>query len=287
MSNRIELLDEPALAVTATLDEPEAVRSLPAVRQATEVATAPRSRDDMLMMAMDRGYTPEQIAQFMDLRDRHEAREAEKAFNEAMAAFKANPPVIVKDKHVSFTSQKGQTNYDHATHFRVTTAIAAALAAHGLTHSWKSEQGDGKITVICTIKHRLGHSESTSMEAAYDASGGKNSIQAIGSAKTYLERYTLLGITGLSTQDLPDDDGVGSGGRDKDDAEAFAIRDEWIERANAALNDAVLKRTWSMALEEIGPLNRLDVHAAVKAAVVAKSKALKEVAKPTDAGEQQ
>ena len=187
--------------------EVDRVEALPVVRATSEVV-APRSRDDMLLMAMDRGYTPEQIAQFMDLRDRHEAREAEKAFNAAMADFKAQPPVIVKDKHVSFASQKGQTDYDHATHFSVTKAIAAALAAHGLSHSWKSEQRDGKIIVTCTVKHRLGHSESTAMEAAYDASGGKNAIQSIGSAKTYLERYTLLGITGLSTQDQPDDDGA-------------------------------------------------------------------------------
>ena len=55
----------------------------------------------------------------------------------------------------------------------------------------------------------MGHQECTSLSAFPDESGGKNSIQAIGSTVSYLERYTLLSITGLSTQDQ-DDDGLSS-----------------------------------------------------------------------------
>lgn len=266
MSN-IELIEPETVEGQALTVQPQA---LPAVPQSG--ALAARSRDDMLIMAMDRGYTPEQIAQFMDLRDRHEAREAEKAFNDAMADFKADPPVIRKDKHVSFPTGKGQTDYDHATHFSVTTAIAAALASHGLSHSWKSVQQDGKITVTCTIKHRLGHSESTSMEAAYDASGGKNGIQAIASAKTYLERYTLLGITGLSTQDAPDDDGQGA---DAVGAAAEKILDAYLADLEKTTTDdaaAALWATGSKALAAVSP----EAYAEFKAMVVAHRTMLKE-----------
>jgi len=41
-----------------------------------------------------------------------------------------------------------------------------------------------------------------------DAGGAKNAIQARASTKTYLERYTLKAICGLSEQD-DDDDGAG------------------------------------------------------------------------------
>ena len=47
------------------------------------------------------------------------------------------------------------------------------------------------------------------LSASADNSGSKNSIQAIGSTVTYLQRYTLLAITGLATEDM-DDDGSGS-----------------------------------------------------------------------------
>jgi len=252
--------------------EVDRVEALPVVRATSEVV-APRSRDDMLLMAMDRGYTPEQIAQFMDLRDRHEAREAEKAFNAAMADFKAQPPVIVKDKHVSLASQKGQTDYDHATHFSVTKAIAAALAAHGLSHSWKSEQRDGKIIVTCTVKHRLGHSESTAMEAAYDASGGKNAIQSIGSAKTYLERYTLLGITGLSTQDQPDDDGAGASAAVEEVAEK--ILDSLLENLKATTTDEAAAALWASGSKSLAATGSTEAYAEFKALVIKHREMLK------------
>ncbi len=44
-----------------------------------------------------------------------------------------------------------------------------------------------------------------------DAGGAKNAIQARASTKTYLERYTLKAICGLSEQD-DDDDGAGGSG---------------------------------------------------------------------------
>ena len=54
---------------------------------------------------------------------------------------------------------------------------------------------------------------SSPQEAPLDTSGGKNNIQAMGSAVSYLERYTLLAITGLSTKEM-DDDGRGAGAGD-------------------------------------------------------------------------
>jgi hypothetical protein len=214
----------------------------------------------------------EKLERLWELQVRFEQREAEKAFNEAMAAFKANPPVIVKDKHVHFVGQKGATDYDHATHFGVTTAIAEALAKHGLSHSWTSTQADGKITVACTIKHRLGHSESTSMEAAYDASGGKNAIQAIGSAKTYLERYTLLGITGLSTQDLPDDDGAGT---ETPGSVVETVLDGLLADLTKCTTDKQAADLWASGSKTLAALKHQQAYADFKDSVVAHRTALK------------
>ena len=48
---------------------------------------------------------------------------------------------------------------------------------------WNVEQTkEGRIAVTCILMHVLGHSESVRMESAADQSGGKNNIQAIGSA---------------------------------------------------------------------------------------------------------
>ncbi|SOB60610.1 conserved protein of unknown function [Pseudodesulfovibrio profundus] len=156
---------------------------------------------NMVMEAMQRGATPEQIEKFIGMQERIERREAEKAYVAAMTAFKANPPKIFKDKHVAF----GNTKYNHATLANITTVVGAALAEHGLTASWQTDQDEAKIVVSCRITHILGHSESTTLHTMPDNSGGKNSIQAIGSAVTYLQRYTLLALCGLATHEHEDD----------------------------------------------------------------------------------
>ncbi len=161
----------------------------------------------------------DRLERVIALRDREREREAESAFTAAMAEFKRNPPKIMKGKHVCFTTQKGTTEYDHATLAMVCDAVCSTLSSYGLSHSWKTEQLDsGLIRVTCTLRHVGGHSESVTLMSGKDDSCGKNNIQAIGSAITYLQRYTLLAITGLATHDMPDDDGRGTETGDRGDA---------------------------------------------------------------------
>jgi len=152
------------------------------------------------------------IEKMIELQGLWSAIEAKKAYTLAMAEFKKNPPEIVKDRDVGFTSQKtgGKTSYSHATLGNVTNKINSSLSEYGLSAGWIIEQKESAITVTCRITHKLGHSESTSLTAQPDTSGNKNPIQAIGSTITYLERYTILALTGLATHDQ-DDDGEAAG----------------------------------------------------------------------------
>jgi hypothetical protein len=58
--------------------------------------------------------------------------------------------------------------------------------------------------VTCIIAHSAGYSEENSLSAPFDPSGNKNPLQAIGSAQTYLQRYTLKAALGLAA--AKDDD---------------------------------------------------------------------------------
>jgi hypothetical protein len=141
------------------------------------------------------------------------AEAAKDAFTAAMVQFKAEDIEIYKDALVDFTSTKGRTTYMHASIGNVCRTIVKGLAKHGFSHNWIPEQqGDGTIKVTCVLTHEKGHSESISLFAPPDMSGNKNTIQGINSTTTYLERYTLLKITGLATMDQEDDDGRGYGG---------------------------------------------------------------------------
>lgn len=156
-----------------------------------------KTPQDMIRFAVQSGADLEKLEKVLELQMRWEANEAKKAYSLAMAAFKENPPQIDKDKSVSFGT--GKTAYKHASLYNVTQKISSELSKNGLSAAWSTKQ-DGKIiSVTCTITHKLGHSESTTLSADPDASGSKNPIQAVGSTVTYLERYTLLALTGLAT----------------------------------------------------------------------------------------
>jgi hypothetical protein len=155
----------------------------------------------LLNIAIEKGAELDKLEKLMDLQVKWEANQARKAYTEAMAAFKANPPDIEKDKTVAY----GNTKYNHATLANVTDKINAALSQHGLSASWVTQQADKGITVVCRITHVLGHYEETSLTAPADTSGAKNAIQAIGSTISYLQRYTILALTGLATRDMDND----------------------------------------------------------------------------------
>lgn len=173
-----------------------------------QAATTPQH---LLSMAVHQGANLEQLERLMALQERWEANEARKAYVAAMAAFKAEPMRIVKDKRVSFEMKGGgYTEYNHATLGNVVQTIVSGLARHGLSHSWNTRREGDRVHVSCKITHCMGHSESIELDAGLDTSGVKNNIQAMGSSITYLQRYTLLAITGMATEE--DDDGRGAGG---------------------------------------------------------------------------
>lgn len=167
-----------------------------------EVA-APITPMSMIEIAVQKGADVDQLTKLMELQERWEAGEARKAFVVALNAFKANPPQINKNKHVGF----GNTSYDHASLDHVANVITAAMSKHGLSFRWDVSQ-NGAVSVSCILMHQMGHEERVTLSAPADDSGKKNSIQAIGSTVTYLQRYTLLAATGLAAGG--DDDGRAS-----------------------------------------------------------------------------
>lgn len=223
----------------------------------------------MAMQAMKAGMSIADMRAMLDLQKDWEANEARKAYVQAMSEFKQNPPEILKRKEVAFNG----TQYMHATLGDVTQAIMQALAEHGISHRWDTTQSNGQIVVTCILTHKLGHSESTTLEGAPDDSGKKNRIQQMASTVTYLQRYTLLAATGLATKDMEDDDGRG-GQHDNG-----AMLQEWIANANAATTVEVLRETRKMAGEAFSAAQDVEGWNAFKLVASVKKEAL-EGAKP-------
>jgi hypothetical protein len=191
----------------------------------------------------------DRLEKLLVLKERWDLNEARNAYIEAMAKFKKDPPKILKNKHVAYRNKAGGlTEYDHASHSEVVEKIGAALAKHGLSFSWGVNQTDTGIEVTCAVTHIKGHIERCSMKAMADQSGGKSDIQALASAVTYLQRYTLLAATGLTSADVDDDDGRAAG--ITDDAPPIHT-DVWVALKDAAAEGTqALKTAWRLLSED-------------------------------------
>lgn len=229
---------------------------------------------ELLRIAMERGANMDLLERLMALQERHEANEARKAFVDNMAAFKCEPLDIFKRKEVGYTTKDGDfVGYKHAELSDVVAVVVPALARNGFSHRWDVKQEQGRVFVTCIVTHRAGHSESLTMDAAPDDSGKKNKLQQVASTVTYLQRYTLLGITGTAAKGM-DDDGAGSG-------EDEGAGDEQSELLESLLADIKTKQTDAAALAhyttnvaKLAP--NVKAQAAFKAAVVAHRNKLKE-----------
>ena len=217
---------------------------------------------DRIAELLVRGVTPEQLGTYLDVQHKYEAEQARRAYHKAMAAFKAEPiEPIKKLKTVKFRlkprdgqSEGREMSYKQETLAQVVRAAIPALARNGLSHAWavKQEHGGARvIEVACVMTHEDGHSERVTLYGLPDESGQKNPLQQIRSTITYLQRATLLLITGLAAEDGSDDDGRGAyptGDAPEPRATGFATaKQQALIRKRATSDDALAE-----ALANIG-----------------------------------
>lgn len=197
----------------------------PPATKAQVPAIADTTPAGMMLTLLSKGASIEQISQMMDLQERFEKREAEKSFNAAFAAFKAEAVRVVKNRAVTAGPLAGKS---YAELFSVVDAVTPALSKHGLSAAWRITRDEPAwIEVTCTIKHSAGHSDSVAMGGPPDTGGAKNAIQARASTISYLERYTLKAICGIA-EGGEDDDG---GNRGETIPENEALLNKWQEVA--------------------------------------------------------
>lgn len=176
------------------------------------LAEQPAARHEMTPMemvgrALEMGVSADILKQMMDLRDREEARNAKLAFTQAVAAAKAALRPILKTRQVKYKPEgKPEVNYRHEDLAGIEQQVTPILSANGLSYRFESDNGvDRPITITCILEHVDGHFTRTALSGPPDSGAGKNSLQAIASTTTYLQRYTLKLALGLSVSH--DDDG--------------------------------------------------------------------------------
>jgi hypothetical protein len=126
------------------------------------------------------------------------------------------------------------------------------LAQHGFSLRHRVHQSDAKVTVTGILSHKDGHAEETAVTLPIDASGSKNSVQAIGSSVSYGQRYTakaLLNIRSRFAADRAlDDDGQKGGGAETITQEQADDLRDLMESVGA--NTAIFLKYYAIAAIE-------------------------------------
>lgn len=190
---------------------------------------------------LDPQFDVAKLEQLLAVKERWEANEARKAFNQAFSAFKADAVPILKNRQVTDGPLKGKS---YAELFSVVNAVTPVLSRHGLSASWRVTKDEKDwIEVTCLLKHILGGSESVSMGGPPDVGGAKSAIQARASTISYLERYTLKAVCGVAEQGDDNDGNGGGSGLGLSDA---AIADH-LAAIEAASDETALKKAFAAA----------------------------------------
>jgi hypothetical protein len=206
----------------------------------------PSAPMQMLREAITQNVDTERLKALMELQREWQADEARRQFNIALAAFKKDPPVVVKDllnkQYGSWYTSLGN----------LVNTVNAALGQHGLNASWDIEQGEGSIAVICILEHEAGHSRRVRLEGPPDTSGTKNSLQSIRSTLTYLRGATFEAVTGIASRIVNQDDDGNDAGKRPAQAKAPEGYENWKAdmRAVADEGSEKLQATWAASSPE-------------------------------------
>lgn len=154
---------------------------------------------------------PKLLAELLTVQKDWEANEARKAYAQALVALKRDlPTIIAHDSVVDFSSSKGRTYYTHTSLAGVMAAVTEHLSRHGFSLNWTPSTQGNMITVVCRLTHAAGHFEEATLSGPADAGSGRNALQAVASAITYLSRYSALSLLGIATADMKEPEPEGT-----------------------------------------------------------------------------
>jgi len=181
------------------------------VLSANEISvTQEKTPMEMMIEAKKAGFSIEEIKEMMDLQDRNDARVARQAFHKAVAAFKKDPPTVIKDK------QNDQYGSTYVSIGNLVNTVNKHMGPFGLNARWDFSEQSNPIVIFCTciISHELGHSEKVTLSGPLDTSGTKNLLQQRKSTRTYLRIETFESVTGMASEEGNyNDDGNSSGNK--------------------------------------------------------------------------
>ena len=144
-------------------------------------------------------FDVDRLDKLMSLQERWEDRQAERAYNAAVAAFQKECPRIARNK-------KGAHDIKYAPLDTIMETIQPILSENGLSVRFSTNwETQGYLKAICTVSHISGHSKSSEITIPVDDKMAANSSQKMGSANSYAKRYALSNALNLAFAEIDKD----------------------------------------------------------------------------------
>lgn len=166
----------------------------------------------ILHAAKDPAIDHVKTSALIDLMERMEDRNAQKAFWLAMKAAQDEIKPIARDAEVKGTGGSVVSRY--ATLESIDDAIRPVYLRHGFCLSFNSRWSDNtnQLVVVCRCAHDAGHVETYELGGALDTVGDKGTtnktpIKGLGSSNTFLKRYLTCNIFNVQMKGVDNDGG--------------------------------------------------------------------------------
>ena len=188
-------------------------------------------------VARDPNVDVARIDALVALKERMEARDAEKEFNREFAAAMLAMPKVAK-RGVKDMGAKGAIPY--ATYEDVDAAIRPIETRHGFARSFLTRPSDKPgCVMILRLTHRAGHSITSERYCRPDPGPGRNDTQAEGSGESYGRRYLTLAMWNIVTVGADDD----AQSADPISDDQAADIDQWL--SILAMTPTQMQKFWS------------------------------------------
>lgn len=156
--------------------------------------------------ASDPNVDIDKMDRLLQMQERVQDRQAAADFADAMAKMQPELPVITANSEIK---HNGKLIAKYATWDHIYSAIKPILSDYGFALVFRNTSTDTKETTTAVLM-RGGHEETNSVTLDRDTGGAKNSVQAVGSSRTYGQRYSACPLIGITIQG-DDDDGHAAG----------------------------------------------------------------------------
>lgn len=209
----------------------------------------------------------DKMERLLAMHERMTARQAEVAFNSALAEMQTEFPEL--PEHGSIKNKNGGVQSKYVLWEDLNQIIKPILTRHGFALTFRTGNEGGKVTVTGILSHRQGHSVQCTMQLPLDDSGSKNGVQGIGSSTAYGKRYTASALLNLTSRG-EDNDGQGKTGLTDSNMA------NWQAAIEACATLAECDALWGEIADATTKAKDVPAYQALHAAMASRRKTLRE-----------